>query len=160
MQEPGDASQVFQALAEAMIPSGGPFEEGAVAMRVADDVEGFVAGFGSAGPRMLRLGLRLFDLCPFFLPPIRMRRFSRLPLDQRIWILEAWEESRLMVRRQASHVLKLLVMGYFYGRPDVQARLGYALATRIAAGIAGSLGQTARFDAEAQQSAAAVAAAT
>jgi choline dehydrogenase-like flavoprotein len=35
-----------------------------------------------------------------------------------------------------------------------------ALATRIAAGIAGSLGQTARFDAEAQQSAAAVAAAT
>lgn len=126
MQEPGDASQVFQALAEAMIPSGGPFEEGAVAMRVADDVEDFVAGFGSAGPRMLRLGLRLFDLCPFFLPPIRMRRFSRLPLDQRIWILEAWEESRLMVRRQASHVLKLLVMGYFYGRPEVQARLGYA----------------------------------
>jgi hypothetical protein len=111
------------ALLEALIPPGGPFPEGASTVAVSEEVEGFVAAAGRAG--VFRLGLRLLELSPFFLPPLRLRRFSRLPLEDRVTILEAWEGSRLWPRRQVLHLFKLVAFTHFYARPEIHARLGY-----------------------------------
>ena len=89
----------FHAVLEAMVPSGGPFETGARDVSVARDIETFVAGMGSNAVRGLGLGLRLFDFTPFFLPPFRMRRFSNMDIEQRVEILDAWEQSRWVPRR-------------------------------------------------------------
>lgn len=132
----GGSDGVMQALLEAMVPPGGAFEEGACAAPpdvdgeggargLGAEIEAFVAGAGPRAPQALRLGLRLLDVSPFLLPPVRRRRFSRLPLDERVRLLEAWERSRLMPRRQAMHALKLLVMLHVYSRPAIEARLGY-----------------------------------
>ncbi len=119
------ARLILDAVLEAMIPQGGPFAEGARDVPLARDVEGFVAGFGPVAVRALQLGLRLFDVSPFCLPPLRMRRFSRLSLEERVALLEAGEQSRLVPRRLAVHGLKMLAMMHFYARPEIQARLGY-----------------------------------
>jgi hypothetical protein len=119
------ADPVMGAIAEAVVPSGGPFAAGAKELSVTADVEAFVAGMGSGAPRALRLGLRLFDFVPFVLPPLRLRRFSRLPVDERVAILDAWERSRWVVRRQIAHLFKLLVTVQFYSRPAIEAQLGY-----------------------------------
>ncbi len=65
------------------------------------------------------------DFFPFFLPPLRLRRYSRLPLEDRIHLLEGWEQSRLLPLRQLVQTLKMLVMIRFYSQPAVEARLGY-----------------------------------
>jgi hypothetical protein len=124
-KSPDASSPVIRAVLEAMVPPGGPFEEGAVQAAVAEDVEAFVAGVAPSAARALRFYLRLLDYSPFFLPPLRLRRFSGLDLDERVQLLEAWEQSRLPPRRQAIHMLKALVMLHFYSRPEVEARLGY-----------------------------------
>jgi len=115
----------MDAMLEAMIPSGGPFEPGARELPIGRDVEAFVGGLAPAAVGALRIGLRLFDFVPFVLPPFHLRRFSRLPLEARVEVLEAWERSRFMPRRQAIHTLKMLAMIHFYGRPEIESRLGY-----------------------------------
>jgi hypothetical protein len=119
------AERVFGAIVESMIPAGGSFPEGARDVLLLRDLESFVAGSASLAPRMLRLGLRLFDVSPYILPPLRLRRFSHLSPEERVRLLETWEQSRLLPRRQAMHLLKLLVMTHFYSRPEVAERLGY-----------------------------------
>ncbi|HUK61813.1 MAG TPA: hypothetical protein VLV15_00730, partial [Dongiaceae bacterium] len=66
-----------------------------------------------------------FDLTPYVLPPVRLRRFSSLSLSDRVVSLDAWEQSRLPPRRQFIHLLKLLVMVHFYSRPEVTTQLHY-----------------------------------
>lgn len=115
--------RVHDALLEALVPAGGPFPEGALTLSVGDEVAAFVAASGRS--RMFQLGLRLLDLSPFFMPPLRFRRFSRLPLLDRVRILEAWESSRFGPRRQVLHMFKLVALTHFYARPEIKARLGY-----------------------------------
>jgi hypothetical protein len=115
----------MNAMLEAMIPSGGAFAPGARELPIGRDIETFVEGLAPAARRAMRVGLRLFDFAPFFLPPLRRRRFSRLPLEERIAVLEAWERSRFAPRRQAIHTLKMLAMIHFYGRPEIERQLGY-----------------------------------
>jgi len=119
------AQRALDSLLDAMVPPGGPFAAGAHEASIAPAIESFVTGAGPAALRAFRLGLRVFDVSPYFLPPFRLRRFSRLPLDDRVVLLTAWEESRLVPRRQAMHLLKLLVMSHFYARPEIEAQIGY-----------------------------------
>jgi hypothetical protein len=120
---PAAARPALTALLEALAPPGGPFPEGAGTAAVATGVGDLVAAADRA--RAFGLLLRALDLSPFVLPPLRFRRFSRLPLGERIRVLDAWERSRLWPRRQAFHMLKLVGAGHFYSRPEIQARLGY-----------------------------------
>lgn len=124
-QPPLARDPVMIALMEAMVPAGGAFPEGARDSSAADGMEAFIGGAASERLDLVRLALKVFDASPFFLPPIRFRRFSRLPLDERIAVLEAWERSPLVVRRQPIHMLKLLVMSQFYSQSVVEAHLGY-----------------------------------
>lgn len=113
----------LNALLEAMVPPGGPFKEGARDTAALRDIEGFAGGLIS--PRALALIVRMLDLTPFVLPPLRLRRFSRLPLDDRVHLLEAWEQSRLMPRRQVIRLLKLLITSQFYSQPEIAVHLRY-----------------------------------
>lgn len=117
---------VGDSIAEAMVPAGGPFEEGAARTAVFRDVTAFVSGTAPFAPQGLRFALWLIEVSPLFVPPLQMRRFSRLPLDRRVKILEAWEGSRfLLLHRLIVHGLKLLVMTHFYAKAEIEARLGY-----------------------------------
>jgi hypothetical protein len=124
---PGDrtAARSAASILEAMVPRGGPFAEGAHDIVDAGALESFLAGAAPGAVGALRLLLRLVDVSPFFLPPLRLRRFSALPLAERVEILEAWERSRLVPRRQAMHALKMLVLTHVYSRPEIAARVGY-----------------------------------
>jgi hypothetical protein len=117
------AHPAFPALLEAMVPAGGPFQEGARESVRAADIDAFMGGGGTS--RTWRRGLWLLEFSPFFLPPLRGRRFSRLSLEDRVRMLEAWERSPLVPLRQLLHTLKMLVMIQFYSQPQIQARLGY-----------------------------------
>jgi hypothetical protein len=119
------AERVFNAIVEAMVPGGGAFEEGARGTIGIGEIESFIAAAGPGAPRALRVLLRLFELTPYVLPPFHWRRFSHLPLTERTLVLEAWEQSWLVPRRLAMHVLKMLVLTHFYSRPEVAARLRY-----------------------------------
>lgn len=117
---------VFRAMLEAMVPLGGPFAEGTETCAPAYDISTLIGGLGPAAESALRVGIRTMELFPFFLPPLRLRRYSRLPLEDRIHLLEAWEQSRLLPLRQLVRTLKMLVMTRFYSQPAIEARLGYA----------------------------------
>ena len=121
----GRSDDVLRALAEAMVPSGGPFPEGACELGTAQNIDAFVAGTSPAASRALAFALRLLEWFPFFISPLRMRRFTRLSIDERAGLLDAWERSRLRPLRQLIHSLKLLVMTNFYSRPEIERRLGY-----------------------------------
>jgi hypothetical protein len=110
---------------EAMVPDGGPFADGARGVVSARALESFAAGAGPSAVRALRFLLQLVEVSPYFLPPLRMRRFSQLPVADRVALLEAWERSRLVPRRQAMQMLKVLVMTHFYSRPEIATQLGY-----------------------------------
>jgi len=122
---PARSRAAFDSILEAMVPAGGAFAEGGRDATNARDIEAFVAGAGASAKRALQVGLQIFDASPYFLPPLKWHRFSQLPLDERVRILESWEQSSLPPRRLAMHILKLLVMTHVYSHPTIEARLGY-----------------------------------
>jgi len=117
------ARRVLDAVIETLVPEGGAFPEGAPSFSLTERVEEFVRGAGAE--TTFRLLLHGIELSPLLLPPLAGRRFSRLSLEQRERVLEAWDTSRFWPRRQALHALKMVVLSQFYGRPEIHARLGY-----------------------------------
>lgn len=114
--------EILRAALEGALPGGGPSERSVSQEEVARLVRSFAAQAGVP----LGAALRLLDLSPFFVPPFRLRRFTRLPLAERVRLLEAHESSAFPPRRLAAHAFKQVVMLGFYSRPDVEAALGYA----------------------------------
>ena len=117
------ARRALDAVLETLVPEGGAFPEGASTFSVAERVEEFVRGAGAE--TAFRLLLHGIEFSPLLLPPLAGRRFSRLSLEKRERVLEAWDTSRFWPRRQAVHALKMIVLSQFYGRPEIHARLGY-----------------------------------
>jgi len=117
------ARRVLDAVIETLVPEGGAFPEGAPSFSLTERVEEFVRGAGAE--TAFRLLLCAIELSPLLLPPLVGRRFSRLSLEQRERVLEAWDTSRFWPRRQALHALEMIVYLQFYGRPEIHALLGY-----------------------------------
>ena len=115
-------STILRAALEANVPPGGALPGSAADAAVERAVVAFCAG---AGATWLGVTLRALELSPFVVPPLRGRRFSTLPLDDRVVLLEAHERSAFFPRRAAVHALKQVAMLAYYGRPDVEAALGY-----------------------------------
>ena len=113
---------ILRAALEAMVPAGA----GLPGSAADDEVERTVRAFcASAGFTALGLALRLLDLSPFLVPPFRRHRFSKLPLDERVRLLEAHEASAFFARRAAVGAFKQVAMLAYYARPEVEAALGY-----------------------------------
>jgi len=117
----GEAA-ILRAALEAIVPPGAGLPGSAADAEVERVVREFCA---SAGFSALGLALRLLDVSPFLVPPFRMRRFSKLPLEERVRLLEAHESSAFFVRRAAVHAFKQVAMLAYYARPEVEAALGY-----------------------------------
>jgi len=115
---------VLRAALEALAPPGtGAIPRDADAGEWAAAVERFArAAGGLAGVRALLCAL---ELSPWVLPPIWLRRFSKLALEDRVRVLEAWEGSRLPGRREGVALLKLLALPQIYGQPELLRVLGY-----------------------------------
>jgi hypothetical protein len=71
-----------------------------------------------------RVGLVVLDLWTWVVHP-RHRRFVRLPLAERLGVLQAWSASRIPLRRELMKGLIALSMLPYYSSPRVQAALGY-----------------------------------
>ena len=115
--------RILRSVLEALAPPGAALTEKTAGPSVAAEVEGYVRAAGGLGA--FRWLLRGLDLSPFFLPPLWLRRFSRLSLEDRVRVLRAWEDSRLWPRRQAIATLKLVTLTHVYGRPEVLRTIGY-----------------------------------
>ncbi len=113
---------ILRAALEAAVPAGAELPGTAADADGERAVEAFCAGAGFAG---LGLALRILDLSPFLVPPFRARRFSKLPLAERVRLLEAHESSAFFPRRAAVHAFKQIAMLVYYARPEVEAALGY-----------------------------------
>jgi hypothetical protein len=113
---------ILRAALEAIVPEGAGLPGSAADAAVEAGVRAFCE---SAGFAWLGLALRLLDASPWLVPPFRAHRFSRLPLEERVRLLEAHEQSRFFPRRAAVHALKQVVMLAYYSRPEVEAALGY-----------------------------------
>ena len=119
----------LDAAAEAVFPEGGAIT---LSGREAD-LPAYADGFLGSLPAHLRLQVRamflLFEQATIFFPaPGRggFRRFSSLDREQRVAVLEGWDQSRLFLRRLAFTALRaVLTMGYL-GHPVVMRDLGLA----------------------------------
>jgi hypothetical protein len=116
-------ARILRAVLEALAPPGSALTAQTAGPSVAGEVEGFVRAAGGLGA--FRWLLRGLELSPFFLPPLWLRRFSTLALEDRVRVLKAWEDSRLWPRRQALATLKLATLTHVYGRQEVLQALGY-----------------------------------
>ncbi len=121
----GDRSRVtLRAIADAFLPAGGAFDEGADAIALAERVETYFARMGPFGLPLASLLLAWMD-AQSLLFHLRPTRLHRLDLDQRVRLLEEMEESRLMIRRQPVVMLKLLLGLHAYREPAIARAIGY-----------------------------------
>lgn len=118
----GDA-RILDAVLEALAPPGEALTRETAGPSTAAAVEGYTRAAGGLGA--FRWLLRLIEVSPFFLPPVWLRRFSTLSLEDRTRAIEAWESSRLWPRRQAIATLKLASLPHVWGRPEVLGAIGY-----------------------------------
>jgi len=114
----------LRAIADAFLPAGGAFEEGAGSIGLAERVETYFARMGPLGPPMASLLLAWMDAQPLLFHR-RPTRFHRLDLDQRVRLLEEMEGSRLIIRRQPVLMLKLILGLHAYREPAVARAIGY-----------------------------------
>lgn len=114
---------VLRASLEALAPPGEALTPETAGPSVAAAVEGYTRTADGLGA--LRALLIALEISPFVLPPVWLRRFSRLSLEDRVRVVEAWEGSRFWPRRQAIAALKLAALPHVFGRPEVLRALRY-----------------------------------
>lgn len=128
LDAPGRAT--LRAFAEALLPPGGalPAAETDGGVPVVDPVSRLLAAVPPRTQRLVRAALRIFERSTF------PRRFSRLPLDDRIAHMERMERSSVSLRRDLLLLLKTVTC-FAYGRdPQVQAAVGTEPRCVLAAG--------------------------
>lgn len=67
--------------------------------------------------------LFIFEFLPLF--SLRFSRFSALPEDSQIELMNEWSKSRWLVKRSIFNAIKDLSMFMFYTTPDVWKYMGY-----------------------------------
>src|SRR5438093_725816 len=115
--------RVLRALAEALIPPGGPFPLGAGDVGTAERLARYLQRMAPETQGQVRLLLRAWEAAP--LASRHLRRFSRLaPAARDAWV-ERCLASRLPWRRIPLLLLKTLCLSAFCADPRVEAALGY-----------------------------------
>src|SRR5205823_5282397 len=115
--------RVLRAVAEALIPPGGPFPLGAGDVGTAERLARYLQRMAPETQGQVRLLLRAWEAAP--LASRHLRRFSRLaPAARDAWV-ERCLASRLPWRRIPLLLLKTLCLSAFCADPRVEAALGY-----------------------------------
>ena len=109
--------RVLQAVAEALFPPGSSKLEG---QALVAEVEQHLCSFGPLAVRGFSLLLAFLDWNPLLFHGQRVR-LSALPWQERVPILEAAEQSRWLLRRQAVHTLKLFFGLQAYRNRELRA---------------------------------------
>ncbi|MFQ5595999.1 MAG: GMC family oxidoreductase N-terminal domain-containing protein, partial [Anaerolineae bacterium] len=109
------------ALAEALLPQGGPLELGAADVGVASQLDALVAGFDPPVRRLVRLMVTAFELSPILSRYVRP--FSRLSPQDRETYLHACQDNRL--RRELLLSLKTLCSMVYCADERVCRLIGY-----------------------------------
>jgi hypothetical protein len=63
----------------------------------------------------------------------RPRPFTRMQPDEQDAVLDAWRDSRLVLRRSGYHALRKITLAAHYSSPDVWASVGYPGPPQISA---------------------------
>lgn len=114
--------RVMEAMADTIIPSGGPDQPGALDLDLVDSLLEFMGQF-PLGPRLFVIIFWMWEFCPIWSG--RPARFSRLSGEERTRVLEDWELSRFSARRWTFMLFKSVLMATFYNNPRVWPHLGY-----------------------------------
>lgn len=118
----GPSRRVMESLASTIIPSEGPERPGADEVGLVDLLLEWLSAFPGGKPGFV-LYCWLWEFSPVL--SFKMSRFSRLPLEKRIQILEKRESSRFYTVRMAFLLLKGLFMAGFYNQPPIWEHIGY-----------------------------------
>lgn len=111
-------------LAEALLPRGGPFPEGAEDFDLARRFDDFLADEPPWNQSDLRTAILLLEYGPVVIER-RARTFSHLPPEERLAHFQRWRESDRLELRQASLALAKFLSLVFYDRPRVWTALRY-----------------------------------
>ena len=95
-----------------------------LASEVAGDVDGFLAQGDPVLGEQFRLALRVLEHLGGA-GPVGFRRFSRLPVERRLEVFEAWRRSSFGLKRQIAEALRKTASFSWYVRPDAWPDIGY-----------------------------------
>ena len=111
----------FLAVADTVVP-----EMAGSSAEAHRELEDFVADALAGRPESVKRQLVTFLRAIEFLPVVRYRtRFTKLAPDQRVAVLKALQDSRLLLLRRGFWGLRSLILMGHYSRPDVAQRVGY-----------------------------------
>ena len=119
----GHVQHLLRLVTETMIPEGGAFAPGAASLQLDNTVWRYFAGMHRLGTLGLTAILYAIEFGPYIFGP-RRRRFSQLGSTERETYLAGWETSKLALRRQLLHALKLVHVLHFYANPEAEAAVG------------------------------------
>lgn len=112
----------LDALAEAVIGDGGAVPVGPTEARTVDRA---IEHIRSQAPDVRRGFVALawfFEWLPVLMG--EFARFSRLPVERRVRVLDRCEKSALSALRQIAQMLKLVIYLQYYSEPAVEGALG------------------------------------
>ncbi|GBD08441.1 putative GMC-type oxidoreductase [Candidatus Thermoflexus japonica] len=112
---------ILEALAEALLPSGGSLDPGAVEIDLIDDLDSLIARFAPEARRRVELMALALELSPLF--SRHLRPFSQLPSERREAFLRLAEQRSTL--RQIVAPLKTLCGMVYCAHPRIAALLGY-----------------------------------
>jgi choline dehydrogenase-like flavoprotein len=116
--------RTLAAVADAIIPQGGPFPLGASDVDVTARIESYLDRLPAATRTQIRLLLRAWEVAP--IASRRVGRFTRLdPRARAAWVADC-QASRTPWRRGSLYLLKTLCLAAFCSDPRVEAALGCA----------------------------------
>jgi hypothetical protein len=130
----GWARGVLRALSDVVMPRGPDFQ-----LDLHDHALDFIDQYVGYFPPHLKyafpLGLLLLEFGPVIYMR-RLRRFSRMSLEDRERYVASWAESSSAARRDLIKGVKALIMVAFYSHPLVMEYIGYDIESHIAAALA------------------------
>lgn len=120
---------IAAAAADAAFPAGGAIEPSGTAAGVPRYLDRYLAGLSRRVRILVRLLFLLVEHATLLFPAPGWdgwRRFSSLAPDQRLAVLQAWEQSRLRSRRLVATSLRALLTMAYLGSPTVLRQVGLA----------------------------------
>jgi hypothetical protein len=114
---------IVAALADAFFPPGGPIPLSGSDAGLVEYMDRYARQLPAGQGRLVRLLIQFLEHAPWAFGP-RRQRFSSMPLDARIAVLERMRVSPIYFRRIAFLSMRtMLTMGYL-AHPDVASRIG------------------------------------